>query len=121
LKLAAAGNLAFPLYIDINAAPPVINGLANISNLALAGNPVGAGDYINVLVTGLDPSLISNPQGRLRVTVGGVEMALQQVTSAGPNLFQIQVVLTQSFGASQEPLMVWVDGSSSAPITITVR
>jgi uncharacterized protein (TIGR03437 family) len=121
LKLTAAGSAAFPVYVEINAAPPVITGLTSISNLALANNPVGAGDFVNVLVTGLDPALVSNPQGRLRVTVGGLEMALQQVSSVGPNLFQIQVVLTQSFGARQEPLTVWVDGSSSAPFTITVR
>jgi uncharacterized protein (TIGR03437 family) len=121
LKLAANGNAAAPVWVQIDNAPPTIVGLNNLSNLPLAGTAVGAGDYINVLVTGFDPSLVNNPQGRLRVTVGGVDMALQQVTAQTGGVFQIQVVLTQSFGASQVPLEVWVDGSSSVPVNLTVK
>jgi uncharacterized protein (TIGR03437 family) len=121
LKLTASGVGAFPVYIQIDSPPPSISNVTNLSNLPLAGAPVGAGDYLNVLVTGLDPSVIGNPQGRLRVTVGGVEMPLQQISSLSATVVQIQVVLTQSFGASQVPLLVWVDGSSSAPVFITVR
>jgi uncharacterized protein (TIGR03437 family) len=121
LKLTAAGVAAFPIYIQIDSAPPSISSVTNLSNLPLNGTPVGAGDYINVLVTGLDPSVIANPQGRLKVTVAGVEMALQQITPLAGAVVQIQVVLTQSFGASQVPLLVWVDGSSSVPVSITAR
>jgi uncharacterized protein (TIGR03437 family) len=121
VKLTAAGVAAFPIYIQIDSAPPSISSVTNLSNLPLNGTPLVAGDYINVLVTGLDPSVIANPQGRLKVTVAGVEMALQQITPLAGGLAQIQVVLTQSFGASQVPLLVWVDGSSSAPVSITVR
>jgi uncharacterized protein (TIGR03437 family) len=121
LKLTANGTAAFPIYVQVDNPPPSISNVTNAANVPLSGNAVNAGDYINVLVTGLDPSLIGNPQGRLRVTVGGVEMALQQITALSAAVDQIQVVLTQSFGASQVPLQVWVDGSSSAPVMITVR
>ena len=44
-----------------------------------------------------------------------------QVNQIGDGISQIQFILKQSFGGSQVPLMVWVDGSSSAPVNITVR
>jgi uncharacterized protein (TIGR03437 family) len=121
LKLTAGGTAAFPIYIQIDSPPPNITNVTNLSNAPLGLGFVSAGDYINVLVTGLDPSVINNSQGRLRVTVGGVAMPLQQVTALSATVSQIQVVLTQSFGASQVPLLVWVDGSSSVPVNITVR
>jgi hypothetical protein len=48
-------------------------------------------------------------------------MTVLQVTPLPNGAAQIQIILKQSFGGSQVPLMVWVDGSSSAPVNISVR
>ena len=62
-----------------------------------------------------------NYRGRVRVTVAGMEMAIQQIAQVLSGAHQIQVVVNQSFGASQVPLVVWVDGAGSAPVNITIR
>ena len=46
---------------------------------------------------------------------------LRQIAPFGAGAYQMQVVVNQSFGASQAPLVVWVDGTASAPVNITVR
>ncbi len=121
LKLVAAGGVAFPVAVQIDAPPPVITGVTSGVNALVGAGSAGAGDVLQVQVTGLDPSLLSNRQGRLRVTVSGLEMTVQQVTALSNGIFQIQIVVNQSFGASQVPLVVWVDGAASLPVNITVR
>ena len=85
-----------------------------------AGNPASANDIVNVLAAGLDPAVPANP-GRLQVTVSGISMPVLQITPLPNGQYQIQIILTQSFAGAQVPLMVSVDGSSSAPFVITVR
>jgi hypothetical protein len=60
-------------------------------------------------------------QGRVQVTLSGVSMPVLGITPAGNGQFQIQCIVTQAFGGAVVPLMVWVDGSSSQPSSITVR
>jgi uncharacterized protein (TIGR03437 family) len=120
LKLNNGSLLAAPVMVEIDSPPPVIAQVNNQSNLALNGGSVGAGDVLNVVVTGLDPGVLTNP-GRVQVTVSGVTMPVLGISSLGNGQFQIQFILTQWFGATQVPLMVWVDGSSSQSATITVR
>jgi uncharacterized protein (TIGR03437 family) len=120
LKLTSASGAAFPVLLQIDPLPPVITGVNTLSNIALGGVSIGAGEVLQVAVTGLDPSVIATP-GRLRVTVSGMEMAIQQITPSGAGTYQIQIVVNQSFGASQVPLVVSVDGAASAPVNITVR
>jgi uncharacterized protein (TIGR03437 family) len=79
------------------------------------------GDILNVTMAGLDPTVPGNPS-RLQVTVSGIAMqVLGQIMPAPNGQSQVQIVLTQSFAGAQVPLMVSVDGSSSAPFVITVR
>ncbi len=55
------------------------------------------------------------------MTVAGFAMDIQQVTALANGVMNIQVVLNQSFGASQVPLAVVADGSPSATTAITVK
>ena len=121
LTLNNGSASAFPVILQISNPPPTITGVTNMSSVSLgAGNSAGMGDVLNVLVTGLDPTVLSNPS-RLQVTVSGISMTVVGITPASNGQFQIQIILTQSFAGAQVPLAVWVDGSSSAPFTITVR
>jgi len=119
LKLTLAGGASFPVVLQIDPLPPVITGVSTPANTAF-GASAGAGDVLQVVVTGLDPSVLGTP-GRLRVTLSGMEMTVQQIAPFGAGAYQIQIVVNQSFGASQVPLVVWVDGTASAPMNITVR
>jgi hypothetical protein len=75
---------------------------------------------VTVYVYGLDPTVLANPS-RLQVTVNGQPMPVQSLAPAPNGQAQITFVLTQSFGGVLVNLAVVVDGSSSAPFSITVR
>jgi uncharacterized protein (TIGR03437 family) len=121
LNLNNGSASAFPVIVPIGNPPPTITSVTNTSGVPLgAGNSAGMGDILNVLVAGLDPTVPGNPS-RLQVMVSGISMPVLGIAAASNGQFQIQVILTQSFAGAQVPLAVSVDGSSSAPFTITVR
>jgi uncharacterized protein (TIGR03437 family) len=110
---------AFPVIVEIDELPPAIVAITSPSGASLAGVISNPGDLIDLVVSGLDPTVIGS--SNLQVTVSGVPMTVFQVNPLPNGQDQIQVILTQSFGGAQVPLAVWVNGSSSQPVTITVR
>lgn len=121
LILTANGASTLPVMVQVYAGVPVIAGVNAPSGPLSAATIFSPDDTITLTATGLDPSLASGFTGRVRVTISGVDMAVQQVVQVVPGLFQIQAVVTQSFGASQVPLALIVDGSSSAPVNVVVK
>jgi uncharacterized protein (TIGR03437 family) len=124
LRVTTAAGAAFPVILQIDAPPPVITSVTGAPAGASAsqGPPTAsAGDTLQLIVTGLDAAVVANFHGRLRVTIAGQEVTVQQVTVVAAGIAQVQVVLNQSFGAGPVPLVVWVDGSASAPVNIVVR
>jgi uncharacterized protein (TIGR03437 family) len=116
---------AYPVYLEIDGAPAVISVPASspsaVSNGAgSAVQVVNPGDVDSVQVTNVDPGIVNTPS-RVAVTLSGVPMAVQGVTSLGGGVFQIQFAVTQSFGGWQVPLVVLVDGSPSLAIQVTAR
>src|SRR5262249_23659243 len=77
-------------------------------------------DVINVIVTGLDPTVVANPN-RVSVTISGITMPPPSITSLDGVQYQLQFVLTQSFGSTTVPVSVVVDGSGSVPYLIPIR
>jgi uncharacterized protein (TIGR03437 family) len=120
LKLNNGAQDAFPVMVQIDGPPPSIISVNNLSNLPLNGNSVGVTEILNVVVTGLDPGVLTN-LGRVQVALSGVMMPVLGITALPNGQFQIQFIVTQGFGGASVPLMVWVDGSSSQPVNITVR
>jgi uncharacterized protein (TIGR03437 family) len=121
LVLAAAGGSTLPVMVQVYASLPLIAAVNTPGGLLSATTVLSPDDPITLTATGLDPSLANGFIGRVRVTIAGVDMAVQQVSQVVPGTFQIQAVVTQSFGASQVPLALIVDGSSSAPINVVVK
>jgi uncharacterized protein (TIGR03437 family) len=121
LNLNSGFASAFPVLLQIGNPPPAISTVTNVSGVPLsASNSAGTSDILNVMVSGLDPTVPASPS-RLQVTVSGIAMPVLGITPAANGQFQIQIILTQSFAGAQVPLAVSVDGSSSAPFTIVVR
>ena len=120
LKLSNGAQSAYPVVVQIDNPPPSIVGITNLSNVSLASLGASSGDVINLAVSGLDTTVFSN-MSRLQVTVGGVSMPGVAVNGLGGGLYQIQIVLKQSFGGNQVPVRVWVDGSGSGAVLLTVR
>jgi uncharacterized protein (TIGR03437 family) len=106
---------AFPVYVQIDSPPAVIN--APPSSTAQAVNP---GDIVSLQVTNVDPGIVSSPS-RVQVTLSGVPMSVLGVTALSSTVFQIQFAVTQSFAGQQVPLVVCVDGSPSLAIQVTAK
>ncbi len=120
LKLNNGAQAAFPVILQIDSAPPAIIGIANASGASVLGTGANAGDLLNLTLVGLDPTVPGNP-GRLRVSVGGGDAPVVALNPLAGNTYQVQVILRQSFGGSQVPVQVWVDGSGSPPVMLSVR
>lgn len=113
LQLNNGSSNAFPVAVQIDVPPPQIQSVTVPSGAAAS-----PGDVLTAVVSGIDPAA-ANP-GRVRVTVSGVPMTILQIAPQGSQ-FQIQFALSQSFGGSQVPVVVSVDGSGSAPVAVTAR
>ena len=85
-----------------------------------ASHPAFSQDVVNINVSSLDQSVLSNPS-RLQVTINGQSMPVQSLTPSANGQTQITFVLTQGFGGVPVSLAVVVDGSSSVPVPLTVR
>ena len=116
------GNVAAnPIVVQIDVPPPSIQNVTNTSGVPYdSTHPASSQDVVTVYVYGLDPTVLANPS-RLQVTVNGQPMPVQSLAPAPNGQAQITFVLTQSFGGVLVNLAVVVDGSSSAPFSITVR
>ncbi|HMC59689.1 MAG TPA: IPT/TIG domain-containing protein, partial [Candidatus Solibacter sp.] len=121
LKVLGGAASANPVLVQIASPPPVIQSVTNTSGVAYDSTHIAsASEMLNVYVTGLDPGVQANPS-RLQVTVSGISMPVLSIGPAPGNQFQIQTILTQSFGGQQVPLAVVVDGSASPAVPLTVR
>ena len=121
LRLNNGSAAANPITVQIDVPPPTIQSVTNASGVAYdATHAAFSQDVVNVNVSNLDPTVPGNPS-RLQVTINGQSMPVQSLTPGGNGQTQITFVLTQSFGGILVNLAVVVDGSSSAPVPITVR
>ena len=117
LQLNNGSVNAFPMYLQIDSSPAVINVPASS---AASAQVVTAGQLATVQVTNVDSGIVNAPT-RVSVTLSGVPMAVQSVTATGGGVFQVQFAVTQSFAGWQVPLVVSVDGSPSLAIQVTAR
>jgi uncharacterized protein (TIGR03437 family) len=121
LKLNAGAASAFPLVVEIAPPPPVIRSVTASAGEALdAEHAAFEGEALTVTVTGLDASVVANP-GRVRVTLGDVDMRVVKIVDSGEGLYQIEIEVIGTLTPGSAPLAVWVDGSSSAPKEIPVK
>jgi hypothetical protein len=97
--------------VQLANLPPAITSV----NGGSGGGSANPGDILTVTLAGLDNAIAASPS-RLQVTVAGLPMPLVQ-----SGFGQLEFVLTQSFGGTQVPIIVWADGAPSAPFFFTAR
>jgi uncharacterized protein (TIGR03437 family) len=101
------------VVVPIGYAPPAILGIAEPSGAVVdAADAASPGDLLTIAAGGLDPT-VTLASGRLQVLVAGVSMPVQSIGGG-----QIQFALNQSFGGTDVPVTVVLDGAPSAPFTI---
>ena len=121
LQLNNGNAAAVPIVVQIDVPPPTILNVTNASGMPYdATHPALAQDVISVYVSGLDPTVLANPD-RLQVTINGQPMPVQPLTPPSNGQTQIVFSLTQGLGPGLVNLAVVVDGSSSAPFPLTVQ
>ena len=113
-----AGSVSYATVVA--AVPPTIQSINGPNGALDATHFANAGDVITVNVTGLDPSAANN-LSRVQVAVAGIAMPVSQITQSGGNTYQVQFSMQQSFGGSQVPVTVLVDGASNGSYTISAR
>ncbi|MGA2590088.1 MAG: matrixin family metalloprotease [Bryobacteraceae bacterium] len=112
---------AYPVVLQIDPPPPVIT-VAIDAGLVLGANTAAApGDTIILVVTGMDPGVLSAPS-RVAVTEGGVNIQEFTIQAApnGSDALDIQFVLSSSASGPQVPVVVSLDGDLSMPLYIDV-
>jgi uncharacterized protein (TIGR03437 family) len=121
LNLNNGSTSAHPIVVQIDPPPPVIASVATSAGVTLNSNLAAApGSTITLTVTGMDPSVISNPS-RVAVTEGVVNIpsfTIQQ-SSSGSSL-QIQFPLAGFVTGTQVPITVSLDGDLSMPFAINI-
>jgi uncharacterized protein (TIGR03437 family) len=121
LQLNNGNTAASPIIVQIDAPPPTILSVTNASGVPYdASHPALAQDVVSVNVSGLDPTVLANP-GRLQVTINGQSMPVQPLTPPSNGQTQIVFSLAPGLDAGLVNLAVVVDGSSSAPVPLTVQ
>jgi uncharacterized protein (TIGR03437 family) len=121
LQLNNGNAAAYPIVVQIDVGPPTILSVTNASGVPYdASHPAFAQDVVSVYVSGLDPTVLANP-GRLQVTINGQPMPVQPLTPPSNGQTQIVFSLAGGLGSGVVNLAVVVDGSSSAPVSLTVR
>jgi hypothetical protein len=86
-----------------------------------AAQSAAPGDTITLIVTGLDPAVLSAPS-RVGIVEGGVSIpvfTIQQAQNNSSDLL-IQFALTASVTGQQVPVTVSLDGDLSMPFYINI-
>jgi uncharacterized protein (TIGR03437 family) len=122
LKVHNGLEAATPVLVHIDAAPPVILSVTSGTGAALeAAQPPRAGDTLNMIVSGLDPAIVSAPH-RLKITVGTFEAQVANLAfvPGQPGNMRIQFAIPPEIAGAQ-PLTLFLDGVGSAPVLVPIR
>jgi len=112
---------AYPVVVQIDPPPPVITVAIDAGLVLGASTAAAPGDTIILVVTGMDPGVLSAPS-RVAVTEGGVNIQEFTIQPApdGANALDIQFSLSSSVSGAHVPVTVSLDGNLSLPIYIDV-
>jgi uncharacterized protein (TIGR03437 family) len=113
---------AYPLTVGIATQPAVITSVVNTSD-----NPIGPafpavqGDLLTVSLTGFAPDGAAIATSRVQAGVGGLMHSALTVSQASPGVYQVSFLLNPNEPTGQaQPLIVYLDGNSSYPVTIPI-
>lgn len=121
LRLHNGAVTGYPVAVQIDPPPPVIAGIQAASGSA-ASQVFAPGDSLTLLVTGMDPAVLTDT-ARVGVTEGGVSIQSLTIQNGpdGSNALAIQFTLDSSVNGDQVPVVVSLDGDISMPLYINVQ
>jgi len=125
LQMTVNGTPVLPIVLPVDAPPPVILSAANASGTIIdVTHPAVPGDTINLIVSGLADPGASVDISRVRVTAGGMDQQVLQVTPnttpAGTHTVQFVLSVNTPRG-SVTNMVVTIDNRVSLPYAFTMR
>ena len=121
LTLNNGAAAAFPITVNVDPLPAGINAIQNSSGAYIgATQPAHPGDLLTVTLSNLAPPGSTIALNRVQVNVGGISHPALQITQSG-TVWQVSFLMNPSDPVGQsEQLILYLDGHSSYPASISV-
>jgi uncharacterized protein (TIGR03437 family) len=113
---------SFPLTVNIDTQPAAIASIVDNNGASMGGAvPAVPGGLLTISLTGFAPDGTAISPDRVRVSVNGLQQPAFTVQQSAPGVYQVNFVLSANETASDaESVIVYLDGRSSYPATISV-
>ena len=124
VQLQVGGVPIPPVFVVIQPAPPVIQGVTDNGQAVDTSHPANPGDTLTIGVLNLGDAGATVTTDRLQLMIGGSAYNLvgpAQPSAANPQIHTIQAVLSPKLSAADNvPIVVSIDGRASLPFYIAV-
>ncbi|HEY4086771.1 MAG TPA: IPT/TIG domain-containing protein [Bryobacteraceae bacterium] len=122
MNVVTSAGASFPLTVNIDTPPAAIASVVDSAGLSVStAVPAIPGELLTISLTGFAPDGTDISPDRVHVRVDGVLHPALTVQQSAPGVYQVGFVLnTSGPGGDAESLIVYLDGRSSYPATISV-
>ncbi len=112
----------YPVAVGIDNSPAVITAAEDVANNVLtAASPASGGNVVKLLLSGFSNGSSVIYPSEVNIVVGGISHPAVQVVPAANGLTEVRFVLSNLVpGGPQQPVTVYLDGSSSLSSTLAV-
>jgi uncharacterized protein (TIGR03437 family) len=112
---------AFPITVNIDLPEPIIQSITSAGTPVSSSGGVAVGTTIDAIVSGFAATATSIDPSRVLVSIGGVQTNPISVTLTTAGLYDVQFAVPSTVTpGSQLPLVLYLDGQSSAQASITI-
>jgi uncharacterized protein (TIGR03437 family) len=122
LKVVSSAASSFPLTVNIDTQPAAIASIVDTAGIAIgAATPAIPSGLLTIILTGFAPDGTAISPDRVKVSVNGLEHPAFTVQQSAPGVYQVAFLLnTDEPGGDGQSVIVYLDGRSSYPATISV-
>ena len=122
MKVASSVATSFPLTVNIDTQPATIASIVDTTGAAIsAATPAIPAGILTISLTGFAPDGTVISPDRVQVSVNGLQHPAFIVQQSAPGVYQVSLVLNADEpGGDAQSVIVYLDGRSSYPATISV-
>ena len=124
VQLQVGGVAVPPVFIVIQPAPPVIQGIMDNGQPVDTSHPANPGDTLTVAALNLGDAGAAVTTDHLQLLIGGIAYNLlgpAQPAASNPQIHTVQTILSPKIAAAGNvPVIISIDGRPSLPFYIAV-
>jgi uncharacterized protein (TIGR03437 family) len=124
VQLQVGGVAIRPVFVVIQPAPPVIQGVVDNGQPVDTSHPAHPGDTLTVAALNLGDAGAAESMGNLHLLIGGTAYNLigpAQPSPQNPQIETVQTILSPDIAAAGKvPVIISIDGRASLPFYIAV-